>query len=285
MNVIPAVRKRRPFTAIGVAVVLALCSCQADTSGTDDGVDLEHIHALGMDPQDGTLYAAGHHGLFRVSGREKPEQVAGRTQDFMGFTVIGAGHFLGSGHPGPGDEDQPANLGLIESKDAGDTWRSLSLSGVTDFHAMEAKHGQVYGFDSQTSQILVSEDKKSWDKRSSLALADIAVAPDDAEEILATTEQGIQRSTDAGRGFSPTAGSPTLIFIDWVASDRLVGIDQNSAIHVSEDRGASWVRKGSVDGQPQAVLAHGDADVYVATNKAIYRSRDGGRTFVTLQQL
>ncbi|PRX43464.1 hypothetical protein B0I33_11582 [Prauserella shujinwangii] len=31
-------------------------------------VSLEHIHGLGVDPADGTLHVASHHGLFRVSG-------------------------------------------------------------------------------------------------------------------------------------------------------------------------------------------------------------------------
>jgi hypothetical protein len=267
-----------------VTACLVLTGCQSGTPEQAEDVTLAHIHGLGIDPADGTLYAASHHGLFVVDGKGRPRQVAGRTWDFMGFTVVGDGHFLGSGHPGEG-EDEPANLGLIESTDAGETWKALSLSGQVDFHAMEAEHDRVYGFDSQTGRIMVSSDKKNWEERTTLPLADLAVSPDDADTILATTEQGVQRSTDGGRRFAPTQGSPPLVFLDWATSDRLVGLDVDGGVHVSDDGGTSWSKAGSVQGQPQAVLAHGDADVYVATDRAIHRSTDNGRTFAVFQRL
>ena len=274
----------KTVVAVASAVVI-LAGCQSETPTQDDAVPLAHIHGLGIDPADDTLYAASHHGLFEVTGQGKPKQVAGRTQDFMGFTVVGPNQFLGSGHPGLEDEEQPPNLGLIESTDAGNTWKQLSLSGEADFHALEAKHDQVYGFDSQTGQIMVSADQKSWDKRAALPLADIAVSPDDADEILATTEQGVQRSTDGARSFSPVEGSPRLFFIDWVSTDRLVGVAPDGLVHVSDDGGAFWSEAGSVSGEPQAILAHDDADVYVATEGGIYRSTDGGSTFSVFQEL
>lgn len=270
--------------AVVAAMMLAGCGSE-DAGGHGEDVGLAHIHGLGIDPADGTLYAASHHGLFQVTDDAEPKQVAGLTQDFMGFTVVGPKHFLGSGHPGLGDEDQPPNLGLIESTDGGNTWTSLSLSGEADFHAMEAKHDRVYGFDSQTGQVMVSEDKKTWDKRAALPLADIAVSPEDPDEILATTEQGVQRSTDGAETFSPVAGSPTLIFIDWVSGDRLVGVAPGGAVHVSDDGGKAWTQGGTVDGAPEAILAHGRSDVYVASDQAIYRSTDNGRTFTEFLRL
>ena len=132
---------------------------------------------------------------------------------------------------------------------------------------------------------MVSADQKSWDKRSALPLADIAVSPDDADEILATTEQGVQRSTDGARSFSPVEGSPPLVFIDWVSANRLVGVAPDGVVRVSDDGGASWTEGGTVSGEPQAILAHGASDVYVATGQAIHRSTDGGSTFSVFQEL
>ena len=105
---------------------------------------------------------ASHHGVFRVDGQGGKEQIAGRTQDFMGFTIVGPNHFLASGHPGPHDDDQPSNLGLIESTDAAQNWTTLSLSGEADFHGMEAQHGRIYGYDSQSGQIMISTDMRTW---------------------------------------------------------------------------------------------------------------------------
>jgi hypothetical protein len=275
--------------SVMAAILVGACAENGGGAGGDghDGGDanLAHIHGLGINPADGKLYVASHGGLFRVTGEGEPAQIAGRTQDFMGFTVMGPDHFLGSGHPGPDDSEQPPHLGLIESTDAGQTWRSLSLSGQADFHAMEAKHDQVYGFDSQTGQIMVSSDKTSWGQRAQLPLADIAVSPDDADVLLATTQQGVQRSTDGGTTFAPIEGAPVLIFIDWSAKDRLVGVAPDGVVHVSSDGGESWSKGGSVSGGPEAILAHGESEVYVATEEAIYHSADNGKTFSVFQPL
>jgi hypothetical protein len=40
----------------------------------------------------------------------------------MGFTIVGPNHFLASGHPGPHDEGQPSNLGLIEPEEERRHW-------------------------------------------------------------------------------------------------------------------------------------------------------------------
>lgn len=274
---------------VGTTMLMALSACQAGSpsgSDVDSGdADLAHIHGLGINPADEQLYAASHHGVFRVTGKDEPEQIARRTQDFMGFTVVGEDHFLGSGHPGPGDGDQPPHLGLIESTDAAQSWKSVSLSGEVDFHAMEAKHGRVYGWDSQSGQVMVSDDRKTWDSRARLGLADLAVSPDDADEVLATTQEGPARSTDGGKSFAPIDGAPTLEFIDWSSSNRLVGVAPDGTLHASEDGGESWVKQASVSGDPQAVLAFGESDVYVATEQAIYRSTDNGESFTVFQSL
>ena len=99
------------------AALVAACGSGGDADQSDQPA-LEHVHGLGVNPADGMLYVASHHGVFRVDGQGDAEQIAGRTQDFMGFTIVGPNHFLASGHPGPHDDDQPSNLGLIESTDA-----------------------------------------------------------------------------------------------------------------------------------------------------------------------
>jgi len=279
----------RAGALVAVAFLLGACGDGAgsESQGHADGggASLAHIHGLDVNPADDILYAGSHHGVFRITGDGPPEQIAGLTRDFMGFTIVGGDHFVGSGHAGPAEHDQPANLGLIESTNAGRTWQPVSLSGEVDFHAMEAKHNRVYGWDSQTGQLMVSEDNTSWDSRARLGLADIAVSPTNPEEIVATTQDGVARSTDGGSDFATINGSPVLFFLDWPSADRLVGVDPRGAVHVSDDGGDSWQRRGTVSGSPQAITTHGSDEIYIATDTAIYHSTDNGVHFTVFQQL
>lgn len=277
---------QRVLGVLVLAATLAACGGAEPTRppGHSD-VDLAHIHGLAVNPADGELYVGSHHGVFVVTGEGEPTQVAGRTQDFMGFTIIGPDHFLGSGHPGPDATGQPPHLGLIESTDGGETWQSVSLSGEADFHAMVAKHDRVYGFNSLSGTLLVSKDKQTWDERASLAMADFAVSPDDPDVLLATTKDGVVRSTDGGRTFATDKPGPVMLLLDWPSAEQLVGITPDGQVQTSADGGETWTEAGSVPGSPQAITWHPDSGIYVATEQAIHRSTDDGATFDVYQEL
>jgi hypothetical protein len=268
------------------ALAVGACAPAAvppDASGDADDPGLAHVHGLGIDPADGTLYAATHYGVFRLPAGGKPVRIGERRQDTMGFTVVGARRFLGSGHPDPGEPDQPPHLGLIESTDAGRSWRTLSMAGEVDFHALEARHGLIYGHDSLTQQLMVSRDGQRWDRRAQVALADIAVDPGDPEALLATTERGLARSADGGRSFDLVSGAPLSVLVDWPDATNLVAIDPSGAVHHSADGGTTWTKRGQLPGAPTALATRGPSDLYVATEEGVYTSHDGGGSF-TLRQ-
>jgi hypothetical protein len=99
----------------------------------------------------------------------KPERVADRWQDTMGFAVVGPDHFLASGHPDL-REDLPAHLGLIESTD--------SALYVSDDRAV-----------SWQATTPVSGDARA-----------LAVSP---QAWYVATSHGVYRSTDTGRSWKP----------------------------------------------------------------------------------
>jgi photosystem II stability/assembly factor-like uncharacterized protein len=237
-----------------------------------------------VDPQDGTLYAATHTGLFRIPASGKAQRVANRYQDTMGFTVIGPETFLGSGHPDL-REDIPVRLGLIESRDAGETWTPLSLEGTADFHALQAAHGSVYGYDSTSGSFMVSQDRRTWDTRSHLPLRDFVVSPTSADTVVATTEQGLMRSADGGRSWQRLTSAPSLVVLAWQQAQELYGVTPDGTVHLSVDGGLSWTARGRVGGEPEAMTVdvHADAEsLYVAVaGRGILASTDGGRTFTT----
>ena len=238
---------------------------------------VEHVHGLGVDPADGTLFAATHFGLFRIPDAGKAERVANRYQDTMGFTVVGPGQFLGSGHP-DFREDSPPLLGLIESADAGRTWQSRSLRGKADFHVLRAAHGAVYGYDSTSQTLLVSADKAGWDRRATVALRDFVVSPGSPDVLLGAGETGLVRSGDGGRSWTGVPGAPAVVVLAW-SGDRLVAADSSGTVHVSQDDGATWTTQGSAGGAPEALAVDGTT-LYVALDGGrILRSDDLGKSF------
>lgn len=270
------------LAVLAVVVIGFLTARGGGSSDTSSAAPagMAHVHGLGVDPADGQLLAGSHFGAFRLGDGGEIEQF-GPTQDFMGFSVAGPGHYLASGHPGAG-QDGPNNLGLIESTDGGQSWETLSLEGKADFHTLEARHGRVYGHSGGT--LMVSEDKKTWDERGTIALADLAVSPDDPETLLVTTQQGLGVSDDGGRTFRALPGTPVLALLSWTEEGTVVGVDPNGGVHASEDGGQTWAERGNAGGQPAALTANAD-DVFVATSDGkVVESGDGGATFTTRYQ-
>lgn len=258
---------------------------QSNSPAQSSGPALGHIHAMGVNPADATLYAGTHYGVYRFPADQDPERVGDIVQDFMGFTVIGPDHFLGSGHPGAHDTDQPGSLGLIESTDGARSWKPLSLSGEADFHALAYRHDRVYGQDSHSGAVMISTDMRTWQRRAVLSAIDLAVSPHDRTDILATTAEGLQRSRDDATTFTMLAASPPLVFVSWPDQGPLVGVDAAGTVYTSDDPATGWQAHQSLGSRPQALLTAGDGEVFVATEQAIERSNDHGVSFNTYRNL
>ena len=262
-------------SVLAVVKLLVLVAV-ARAGGIADVDAMAHIHGLGIDPADGQLVAATHYGAFEVDDDGELSQV-GPVQDLMGFTIVGAGHHLASGHPGAKQKDDSSNLGLIESTDGGKSWRTLSLRGEADFHKLEARHDRVYAH--YAGRIMVSEDKQSWQERAELYLEDIAISPNDPDTIAMATDTGIRISTDGGRTTRSLPNTPSLSLVEWSSNGVLVGVTDQGGVRTSDDRGATWTARGSVASQPVALAAEGDA-VFVATRGGtVLESDDGGGAF------
>jgi hypothetical protein len=281
----------RIASALGIALLVALATAgcgEARPSSSppltpDPGV--VHIHGLGINPRDGALYAATHTGLF-VLRNGVASRVADRYQDTMGFTVIGPDHFIGSGHPDFRDKQllkagRPPLLGLVESRDAGRTWKPASLLGEVDFHVLEAAHGNVYGFDATGGRFMVSPDRRRWQSRSTAPLLDFAVSPTDDELILAATERGLLRSIDGGRQWRPTGG-PAVALLEWDRPKALWAVAADGRTWVSADAGRTWERRGELGGPPEALLAQAGTLYAAVHQQGIRKSTDGGASWPVL---
>ncbi|CAL9657592.1 hypothetical protein SUDANB105_06867 [Streptomyces sp. enrichment culture] len=269
-------------TSLALSLALAACSDSGDSGDSADstgssaasGTVVSHIHGLGLDPADQRLYVATHEGVYTPDTEGGPELVGESKDDFMGFTVAGDGTFYASGHPTSG-----GNKGLIKSTDAGKSWKSLSLSGESDFHALDFAHGTVYGYDATNGLVRTTKDGVTWNDGARLQALDIAVSPTDPGVVLATTEEGVARSSDAGKTFAQGRG-PAMAFLSWSAKDALYGIDTSGNLNRSTDGGATWKKASTVPGgQPQALTAVDAEHVLAATRTGVFESKDGGKTF------
>ena len=277
----PGLRAIAVAAALVIVVVTATVLFLRDTGALSSppalAPTMKHVHGVGLDPGSNHVYAATHQGLFRLSSLEAPQQVADRAHDFMGFTILGPNHFLASGHP-ESEADGPSPSGLLETRNGGETWSLLSLAGQADFHVLQARHGQVYGYNSMTGALMVTSNMKDWDTRAALNLADFAVSPRDPDLLVATTEDGLLRSRDGGRSFAPMRG-PRLLLISWADDGTIVGATPDGTVQLSTDQGNSWNAGGTLKGPPAALEAVSGNDIYTATDGAVWQSHDSGQTF------
>jgi hypothetical protein len=284
---LPSVRMRL-WTVAAVATALISSACgdgdhqpRAPVTSGDPGVI--HIHGLGRNPADGALFIATHTGLYRMgsSGRSA-ERVADLYQDTMGFTVVGRDHFIGSGHPGSVETDPPF-LGLIESRDAGSTWRSISLRGDVDFHVLEAQGNTVYGFgsdwDTREARFLRSDDRgRTWTRLSPPeGLLGLAIDPDDPRVSVALGERRGWLSTDGGASWRvlPLPGG----MVSWTRELGVITVDLEGVIRHAREPTGDWNEVGRIPGTPAALEGVADELLAATHESRVLSSRDGGKTW------
>lgn len=272
----------RLLPLVGAAALLLAACGDGDGDGQASERRVEHVHGLGINPANGALYIATHSGVFRSpEGSQKAEPVGEGLQDTMGFTIVGADHFLASGHPGPG-EDGPPNLGLISSTDGGESWKEVSLGGEADFHALRSAHDRVYGYDATGDRLMVSgDDGESWAERTRpAAILDLAIDPTDAKRIVASTERGLSLSDDDGRSWGSIGPRDAIGFLAWPVEERLYLVDAQGDVRMSANGGRRWKRVGEIGGQPAALVAESESELYAALpDGTVVGSTDSGSSW------
>ena len=294
-------RRSRCIAVVAILCTAALlvgCSATAPAQQippSPSSTPFEHIHALTVDARTGNLVAATHEGIYDVSIASGGAATftgprAGLDFDPMGYVVVAGDIAYASGHPGPTTPRSfgSPNLGLIASDDNGMTWRNVSRTGQTDFHALAvgppsgpggAAH--IYGIDGGTSAIQRSSDGGvTWADGATLLARDLLADRTTPGRLYATTEAGVVVSEDDAVTFRVDPTAPALYLLGTDAlKQQLVGVDTGGSIW--RRTGGTWVRGGAVTGPVQAFTSH-DGRVYVADRRGIAFTDDDGATWTVL---
>lgn len=274
--------------AVVLALSLAACapaagpgnpttsSAAEPTTPAQRALPSAHVHGLSVDTA-GKVMLATHEGLFDVTA--DPAVKVGPTIDLMGFAAAkDPDTFYASGHPGQGST-LPNPVGLIRSTDSGTTWEEVSRQGESDFHTLTATKSGIIAFD---GTLRTSTDGAAWETVAAGFAPAVLAGHPESNTVLATTEAGIQRSTDGGRTWTLQEGVPVVQFAAFASALDAVGVEPSGAVHTSSDGGATWTRKGQLDGRAMAVAATGSGAglrIWAATSAGVLVSDDGGATF------
>lgn len=279
--------RMRSLPSLLVVVVIAGCgddSHSRSEPGAQSDPGPVHVHGLGVNPADGALFVATHTGLFRAGRDERvARRVGGRYQDTMGFAVVGPDRFLGSGHPDL-REKLPPFLGLIESRDAGRSWRAVSLQGSVDFHVLEVSGRRVYGYGSdwktRRPRFLTSADGgRRWQRLDPpQPLVSLAISPTQPRTLIAAGRRRLFASRDGGRSWA-REDAPTAGLLVWNAKGLFLA-GTEGRIWRKTGGAATWEAAGAVGGRPAAFERGRAAELLVALHDGtIKRSVDNGRSW------
>ncbi|MHA7176965.1 F510_1955 family glycosylhydrolase [Arthrobacter sp. Sr24] len=281
-------RARNPFAAMLLSLPLLLVGCSTATPPTSSAPNTAegfgHIHGMSVDPTTTKILLATHDGLYDTTANA-PVKVSETTIDLMGFTAAAEpGTFYASGHPGPGSS-LPNPVGLIQSTDSGKTWQAVSRAGQSDFHTLTISGEALVGFD---GQLRTSTDGITWTTSATTFTPTVLAGSPASTVVLATTQDGLQRSTDSGTTWQSVPKSPNIQFVA-IATPRekaptnAVGVATDGSVFLSTDTGLTWAATGTVTGQIEAITAvegsTGKPTIWVSTPTGVQVSTDSGKTF------
>ncbi|WP_417897520.1 F510_1955 family glycosylhydrolase [Bacillus haimaensis] len=185
---------------------------------------INHIHGIGYLGDKKELFLATHHGLLRFS-EGKWFRTNRNNHDYMGFQTTDE-QFFSSGHPELGS-DLKNPLGLIKSKDQGNSMEKLAFYGEIDFHYLAAgyKSHTLYVFNEQENSLEIGlhysvDEGETW-KTSSMqgvsanSIGNLATHPTISENVAISTNKGLFISSDFGNEFKLLTSSNPVTTVEF----------------------------------------------------------------------
>lgn len=268
---------------------------------------VDHIHGIGYPGAGDALMLATHHGpLLYEEGTWK--ETTSEKHDYMGFQAVADG-FVSSGHPEPGsDYENP--LGLLKSKDAGETFKQYAFAGEIDFHYLAASYqtDRIYVFNEMPTDKLengffytdnygqkwTTMDMKGFEAE---MMSNMAAHPDTPETVAIGTDRGLYLSKDAGQSFSLFKKDMYVTYVTLSKSHAYVAELVDDKVQLVQIDLASKEAKTlsgpklTKDNAVTYIATHptNDKEISIATmQNDVYQTTDGGATWnqlITLGKL
>lgn len=203
------------------ALIVGLAATAVTATHAGDAITLTDVHGLSFSANGARITVSSHHGL-AVFEKGRWSKASGPAHDYMGYAAT-RDALYSSGHPAPGSG--LANpLGLIKSRDGGNTWQQLGLAGESDFHLLAASYATnaVVVFNpapnsrmSQAGIYLTLNDGFQWRRASakglSAKLGSLALHPTDSKIVAAGADEGLYLSRNSAETFERLLGGTRVL--------------------------------------------------------------------------
>ncbi|MFK4116151.1 hypothetical protein ACI2K6_16140 [Microbacterium sp. NPDC006705] len=258
---------RRALTsaaAIAAAMLVTGCGANPRDATAAPEPELTHVHGVVTDPAGDGFLVATHAGIIPATAEGAIGARIGPGFDAMGLTLAGD-TLLASGHPG---EDTPAelgtpHLGIIQSTTRAMSWTPVTFTNEKDFHVLAGTPwGVVYGIATDGPDLLISKDNGHTWEPAGATLPAYNLVVDATKRVIASTENGLQTSTDSGATFTNWANTPTIALLNNSPDhEQIVGVDTEGTVWVTTAGATGWDKAGSTSLSVQAVAITNDGDV------------------------
>jgi hypothetical protein len=179
-------------------------------------IELRHAHGIGYSADGSQILIPNHFGI-AVYSEGRWSKVPGPAHDYMGF-VVTRDFIFSSGHVA-GSRGVANPLGLIRSRDGGQSWVALGFEGQVEFHLVAAGYlsNALYVYNAEPNPALpragiyrmMGDRLVGWRGVAGRGLQGelgmLTAHPTDPATIAAATTAGLFLSRDGGDAFKPMA--------------------------------------------------------------------------------
>lgn len=256
-----------------LAALMLLTGCATDADRTDDLSSTGHVHNLATNGNE--IWAGTHEGLYQWEEDSSSWLRLGPSFDVMGLSYHD-GTFWASGHPGS-ELDSPDPIGLIRSGDGATTWEAHALSGEVDFHMLDVSGSSMVGVAANYGAIVRSVDGgDNWETFEVPPLTDFALNPQNPQELLIATGEGLLLSEDLGESFTELDVPAGISTVAW--SDSAIVIGSTSELFTGQSPAGPFTPLDHTFGDIAAIAASGEVIVVLNAGEVLF-SVDQGQNF------